>query len=126
MSAMKPHPHSIARATVDRAVSRCGRDKSERIDLGLSLLHAVRVPGISYTRDEIAAWAGSTDSLIFQIEARAKQKLFRRMAFSADPFLREVALQYFGGDTSKFSAVCSSDRAPARPRLSPTDSVKTG
>ena len=72
----------------------CGPEKSARIDLGLALLHAVRIPHIRYTRDEIAAWCGCTDSAIFLIEQQVRAKLYRRCVFSGDPVLRELMEHY--------------------------------
>jgi hypothetical protein len=72
-----------------------GTEKTQRIDLGLTLLSRVAVPGIAYTREEIAAWCGCTDSAIFLIEQKALQKLRRRLLCHKDQRLIECVEEMF-------------------------------
>lgn len=62
-------------------------EKSQRIDLGLALLQCHAMPGICYTRDEIAAWCGCTESAIRHIERRALRKVL--IQARRHPVLRE-------------------------------------
>jgi len=55
------------------------QETSSAIDLGIAILHALALPGISYGRDEIAAFAGCSRSRIQQIEAKALKKVLRRL-----------------------------------------------
>lgn len=72
---------------VDPEYGRSGAAKGERMSLGIALLHCIALPGVCYTRQEIAAWAGSTEAAIYQIERRALWKL--RQAF-AGPLRTEL------------------------------------
>jgi len=49
--------------------------KTERIDLGLSLLSALAPPGAAFSPGDIAAWCGCTPAMITSIEARALRRL---------------------------------------------------
>lgn len=77
--------------TVDRTLRHSGGEKTTRIDLGLAILDAVRVPGHRYTQEEIAAFCGCTRSMIFAIEQRALRKLRNRLRFLRDDRLRDLA-----------------------------------
>lgn len=79
-----------ARDTVDHDVPLQGPAKRNRIDLGLALLSCAAKPGVRYSHEEIAAWAGCTDSLIIATEQRAMRKLRNRLLFLKDPVLREL------------------------------------
>ncbi|HWN95033.1 MAG TPA: hypothetical protein VNT99_08370 [Methylomirabilota bacterium] len=104
---ISPYRRQRMRQEQQDASVRPGLEKSLRIDLGIALLHSIRYPHISYTRDEIAYWAGCTDGAILLIEQRAKRKLINKMLFGSDPHLREIAREFS-------SAVSSSERS--RPR----------
>jgi hypothetical protein len=65
----------------DHSFGVSGAAKKARTDLGLALLHRVALPGICYTREEIAAWAGTTDGAIYEIEKRALRKLANHLTF---------------------------------------------
>lgn len=79
----------------DYSVPMCCGEKTTRIDLGLALLSRIAVPGVCYTRSEIAVWAGCTDSMIYQIELRALKKLRNRLRFIRDPRLVEMIAGLF-------------------------------
>lgn len=76
----------------DRTVGRHGADKTARIDLGLALLQRVALPGICYTRQEIAAWAGCTDAAILLIERKAMRKV--REALGRGDDLRAIRREF--------------------------------
>ena len=59
--------------------NRDWRRRRDRIDLGLAILSAVRVPGVRYTRVEIAAFCGCTPQGIAVIERKALRKLQKRL-----------------------------------------------
>ncbi len=59
----------------DRTVPNGGKEKSRRIDLGIALLHQVALPGVRYTLQEQAEWAGCRHQAIQQIYTRALRKL---------------------------------------------------
>lgn len=61
----------------DKSIAVNGREKSERIELGLHLLAAHSIPGARWTGAEIAAWCGCTYQAINRIERRALAKLRR-------------------------------------------------
>lgn len=82
-------------ATIGRDVVNCGPGKTERMDLGLAILSCVGKPGVSYTYDEIAAWAGCSNSAIYRIEREALKKLRKRAKFLKDPVLAELAHEFF-------------------------------
>ena len=71
---MIKYPGKPYRDTSDRDVPS-GRPRRERIDLGLALLSLARRPGVQFTNDEIAAWAGCTEMNIRRIERRALRKV---------------------------------------------------
>ena len=81
---------SNQRDMVDRSVAMIGAAKSQRIDLGLDLLLAVRTRGARFTTDEIAYFCGCTRSAIFLIEHKALRKLRNRWMFRKDPMLRDL------------------------------------
>ena len=83
------------RETIDEAVQRTGPEKSARIDLGVAILHALALPGVCYTQDEIAAFAGCAPGNIYLIEQRALKKLRNRLRFMKDPILREACDHLF-------------------------------
>lgn len=64
---------------VDRSVPLSGTEKTKRIELGLAILEAISRPGMTWTVDEIAVFAGCTRSAIWQTEKRALRKCWRRM-----------------------------------------------
>lgn len=69
------------RATVDKSVGQSGAEKETRTDLGLAMLREVyAVPGVHYSLQEIAIWAGCTDANIRRIEVKGLRRL--RRAFS--------------------------------------------
>ncbi len=96
---MKLSPEKRARMTAQRRqarldtqdpdVPKTGAEKRARMDLGLALLSRVALPGVRYTIEEIAAWAGCTDGAIYLIEQTALKKL-RKLAWR-DAGLRETA-----------------------------------
>jgi hypothetical protein len=49
--------------------------KTERIDLGLAILHAIRKPGASFEAEDIAAWCGCSALAIRNAEAKALANL---------------------------------------------------
>lgn len=85
----------IRRETRDSSVPSHGRAKTERVDLGLALLSAVAVPGVSYTYDEIAVWCGCTETNIFSIEQRALKKLRNALRFRDPGLGRELFTELF-------------------------------
>lgn len=75
----------------DETVQRTGGAKKARVDFGLTLFaEAYAVPGVQYSRHDIAIWAGCTDAAIYLIELRAMQKLKRALYLRADAALREM------------------------------------
>ena len=78
------------RETIDRDVQECGPQKSERVDLGIAILQAVAVPGVCYTQEEIAAFAGCARGNIYRIEQVALRKLRNRLFFLKDPVLEDL------------------------------------
>lgn len=64
--------------SVDHSAPASGSAKSERIDLGLALLSYHAEPGVCYSHQEIAVWAGCTNTAIRSIEERALKKLRAR------------------------------------------------
>lgn len=80
----------------DLDVPRLGPEKHARIDLGLALLSVYAVPGVEYTRDEIATWCGCSDSFIYLIEQRALKKIRNFLLFSerGKQLLREFRTEY--------------------------------
>ena len=77
------------RTTRDQEVPLQGGDKTARIDVGLALLSIAREPGASFTRYDIAAWAGCTNAMIYLIEKRALKKLANSVQFGRSRGLRE-------------------------------------
>lgn len=69
------HSRAVRQEQRDAAAPDRGQDKTRRVDLGISLLHAVRVPGVAYDLREIAFWAGCTESAIQQTIRKALKKL---------------------------------------------------
>jgi len=55
------------------------RNSDCHIDLGLSILSAIAVPGVSYTYDEIAAFCGCSWQAIQHIEEKALRKIRIRL-----------------------------------------------
>ena len=72
------------RDLTDRSCSHSGRDKSERIALGLELMSRRKIPGICYTRDEIAAWCGCSTQGVAYDERRILAKM--RKHFTREEF----------------------------------------
>lgn len=79
----------------DQSVSKYGRGKSERVDLGLALLRIAAVPGVCCTAREISAWCGCYHGAIQRIERNALKKLRNRMQFQHDPLLNELVQLLF-------------------------------
>lgn len=77
------------RTTRDLSVA-AGQMRRERIDLGLAILSVVGVPGVRYSYEEIAAFAGCTDANIYLIEQGALKKLRKRWMYLKDARLREM------------------------------------
>lgn len=79
------HAAALARTRAERDTKdetcRSQKELSERIDLGLSLLEAARLPNQTFTAYDIAAWAGCTNSLIRIVEKRALLKLANALRF---------------------------------------------
>ena len=63
------------RDTRDLDVPDSGLEKSQRTALGLELLAIHAKPGVTLTREDIAAWAGCTNEAIRRIEVRALRRL---------------------------------------------------
>lgn len=63
--------------TTDEEVAYKGREKAARIDLGLAILSANALPGECYDLEEIAAFAGCSDTYILEILRGALRK-FRK------------------------------------------------
>lgn len=61
--------------TIDDEVALVGREKWERMDLGLTLLRNRSIPGVSHCVEDIALWAGCSYQAIGNIEKRAIQKV---------------------------------------------------
>jgi len=80
--------------TTDLSVPRAGKARTARTDLGLALLHAIAIPGVRYTHDEIAFWCGCTGSAIWLIEQKARRKLLNRLLFLKDPVLRDLVANH--------------------------------
>lgn len=64
--------------TRDGGLPKVGKEKTARVELGLA---CVALPGVCYTYDEIAAWAGCTETAIWHIERSALRKLRLRLRF---------------------------------------------
>lgn len=78
-------------ATRDESVPKDGSlAKRDRTNLGLELLCYHALPGVRYSRDEIAIWAGCTDTAILAIEVKALKKLRHRLLFMKDAALVEM------------------------------------
>lgn len=67
-------------------------EKSQRIDLGIELLHRIALPGVCYTLEEIAYFAGCTDGAIYLIEQKAMRRLANRALYDKD--LRRLLIDY--------------------------------
>jgi len=86
MTGLKKWVHSaaISRARrdemVDRDVQQTGPEKTRRMDLGIAALHAAALPGACFSYDDIARWAGCTESAIWLIERRAMRKVRAALA----------------------------------------------
>lgn len=52
-----------------------GKERQARTELGLELLLASRLPGATFSRNDIALWCGCTDVAIELIEKNALRKL---------------------------------------------------
>ena len=65
----------------DLTVPKSGAARSDRTVLGLTLLELVRKPGATFTRDDIALWAGCTQEAIRRTEVRALMKIRVRLKF---------------------------------------------
>jgi transcription initiation factor TFIIIB Brf1 subunit/transcription initiation factor TFIIB len=68
--------------------------KRERTDLGIAIAHAVSPKRRRWTLDEIAVFAGVTESAIVLIEQRALRKLRKKFKYYADPKIRELVSHY--------------------------------
>lgn len=79
----------------DWTVPRSGPEKTERIDLGLALFQRHAMPGVCYTRDEIAEWCGCQSGTILNIEQKALRKLRTALLFRHDPVLTELMEEVF-------------------------------
>lgn len=62
-------------STIDQTVSRRGKDKQDRINLGLDLAARHAKPKQPMSASEIAAWCGCSKQRISAIEASAMKKL---------------------------------------------------
>ena len=94
MSTPKRRPFNERRAaSIDRTVAP-GPAKTARVDLGLALLSTVALPGVCYSRVEIAAWCGCTDAAIYNIEQVALKKIRNALLFR-DPELRAAFAEHF-------------------------------
>lgn len=71
--------------------------RTERINLGLTLLQLVAQPGVPLSLNDIAAWCDCSSSAIQIIEEKALKKLSMRFRFmrETDPRLAEIAEQVF-------------------------------
>lgn len=97
--------HNARRAANrDRSVPMGGREKSRRIDLGLALLSCHAVPGVCYTQDEIANWAGCTSAMIYLIEQKAMKKVANYLRFRHPQLFRELATEFFDRRTTATKA----------------------
>jgi DNA-directed RNA polymerase sigma subunit (sigma70/sigma32) len=65
--------------TADPGLS--GLDRSTRTMIGLELLAMRAKPGVTLTRDDIAAWCGCTQEAIRRIEVQALRRLRKARAF---------------------------------------------
>lgn len=74
-------PTKTRRDTVDEEVAEEGKSKSERINLGLTLLSVAAKPGASFTIYDIAAWCGCTDQAVKKIQDTALMKLRNAFQF---------------------------------------------
>ena len=81
--------------TRDAGVPKTGKHKSARVELGLTLLSRIAVPGVCYTYDEIAAWAGCTETAVWNIERRALLKLRNRLRFMDPGLGRDLFTELF-------------------------------
>jgi len=64
--------------------------RTNRVNLGLTLLSRRCLPGVPLTHDDIAAWCDVGAAAIWVIEQKALQKLRKRLACHRDPVLREL------------------------------------
>ena len=71
-----------------------GRERTDRVSLGLALLQRRCQPGVPLTTFDISCWAGCSENAIFLIEKRAIAKLRRRLENDTDPVLRELVEEY--------------------------------
>lgn len=74
---------------------RTGREKRERIDLGLAVFSLHAIPGICYTREEIALWCGCTDGAILLIEQKALRKIREFLQFRNKDLHSEIFAEFF-------------------------------
>lgn len=64
--------------------------RTERINLGLTLLQMAAQPGVPLSRKDQAAWCECGESAIFVIEQKALRKLRKRLLYLKDPRLIEA------------------------------------
>jgi hypothetical protein len=64
----------------EESLPRNSGKKTKRIELGLAILSAKAVPGVTYEPEEIACFCDCTPVLIANIEARALRKMRQKMA----------------------------------------------
>jgi hypothetical protein len=82
--------------TRDTELPLNGREKSNRVDLGLAISRALLQPGERRTQEELAAFCGCTRGGIFMMEKAALQKLKKRLFLRNDPVLKEMVSQVIG------------------------------
>jgi hypothetical protein len=93
----QPYAAQKARRAEQRAetVGLHGPARSARVDLGLAIFACHRLPGVQYTRAEIAEWAGVTEGAIWVIERKAIHKLRRALHLRGDRLLAELLTGLF-------------------------------
>jgi hypothetical protein len=91
---------AVRLACIDFSVPMQGAEKSARMDLGLTLLSSRALPGVRYSYEEIAAWAGCTPTSIELIEQQALRKLRILLQFRRPDILSAFRLEFFDRRTA--------------------------
>ncbi len=77
------------------------QNPNSHIDLGLAILSATTPPSVRRSLDEIAAYCGCSDSMIWLIEKSAIHKLKKAIFMRRDPMLLELVFQVLGREVKR-------------------------
>ena len=67
--------------SIDPTLPASGGEKTNRVDLGLTLLEMVAKPGVELTQQDIAVWCGCSHGAIWALEKAAMKKLRNKVLF---------------------------------------------